>query len=139
MVADEFDLADAGFAPFVDGEDQIDAPVRQLNEPFGHLRFVAAVFLIGVLDSPDVGLGGRLVIGRVRFRLHFDLELLRLDLAVALEGHAVDDLRALAEGDDDLAVFELGADAGIDARRPEVLNTAFDRCRIGSAEIGLER
>ena len=82
---------------FVDGEDQIDPPVRQLDQPFGHLGFVAAVFLVGVLDAADVADGGLLVVGGMRFRLHLDFELLRFDLFVAFERNSVDDLFAAAQ------------------------------------------
>ena len=139
MVADEADLADAGLFAFVDGEDEIDAPVRQLNQPLGHARFVAAVFLVGVLDSADVALGGRLVVGGVRLRLHLDFELLRLDLLVALERDAIDDLLASASVTTILPFSTVGADLRIEPGRLQVVDAALDRRRIGPGEIGLER
>ena len=126
MIADKLDLADAGLVAFVDGEDEIHPPVRQLNQPLGHAGFVAAVFLVGVLDSADVGLGGRLVVGGMRLRLHLDFELLRLNLFVAFERNSVDDLRAPGEGDDNLAVLHRRADIRIDAGRLQVLNAPLD-------------
>ena len=138
MVADELDLADARLAAFVDGEDQIHAPVRQLDQPFGHLGFVAAVFLVGVLDAADVADGGLLVVGGVRFRLHFDFKLLRFDLFVAFERDSIDDLLAAAQVDHDLAVDQLRANVGIDARGLQVFDAPLDRRWIGPGEVRLE-
>src|SRR5271154_5691809 len=99
MISDKLDVADAGLFALIDSENEIHTPVWQLNQPLGHAGFVAAVFLVGVLDSADVSLGGRLVICGMRFRLHFNFKLLRLNLPVAFERNPVDDLRAAAEVD----------------------------------------
>ena len=61
---------------------------------------VAADFLVGLLDAIDVGVRDLLVEGDVRLGLHLDSELIALKLVVALERHAVDDLRALDDRDD---------------------------------------
>ena len=81
---------------------------------------------------------GRLVVDRARLRLHLDLELVLGDLAVALEGDAIDDLLGDAERHDDPPVDHLGVDRGIDAGRPQVVDAALDRGRVRSGEIGLE-
>ena len=110
MISNKLDLADAGLAAFIDRENKVHAPIRQIDQALGHRGFVATILLVGVLDSADVGLGGRLVVRRVRLRLHLNFELLRLDLFVALESHSIDDLGASGEADDNLAVLHLGAD-----------------------------
>ena len=138
MVADEADFANSGLLALVDGEDEVDAAVGQLHQPLGHRGRIAAVLLVGLLDAADVGLRRRLVIGRVRLRLHFDFELVLLDVPVALEDDAIDDLRALAERDDDLAVDHPGADRGIDAGRLEVVDAALDGGRVRPGEVGLD-
>ena len=138
VVADEADLADAGLPVFVNGEDEIDASVGKLDKPLGDLGLVVAVFLVGFLDAADVGVAERLVVGDAGLRLDLDLELLLGDLAVALEGDAIDDLLAGGERHHDAAVFRPGADRGIDPRRLQVVHAALDGGRVRSGEIGLE-
>ncbi len=138
VVADEADVTNAGLPMFVNREDKIDASIGKLNEPLGDLGFVVAVFLVGVLDAADVGLAERLAVGHAGLRLDLDLELVLGDLAVALEGDAIDDLLAGGERHDDAAVFRPGADRGINPRRLQVVHAALDRGRVRPAEIGLE-
>ena len=138
IVADEANLANSGLVPLVDGEDEIDPTVGQLNQPLGHRSRIAAVLLVGILDAADVAFRRRLIIGRARLRLHFDFELVLLDVPVALEDDAIDDLRPRAEGHDDLAVNRLCADRGIDSRRLEVVDAALDGCRVRPGEVRLE-
>ena len=138
VVADEANGANARLLALVDGENEVDAPVGQLDEPLCHGRFIAAIFLVGLLDAGDIALRRRLVVGLARLGLHFDFKLVLGDLAVALECDAIDDLSAAAERHDDFAVDELGADRGINAGRFQVFDAALDRGRIRPGEIRLE-
>ena len=102
VVADEVDLLDAGLVAFVDLEDEIDAVVRQLDDLRIDRDVEAAAAAIDFDDALHVGLHRRPRQRAARLRLHFGLELLVLDLLVALEGDAVDD-RVLDHGDDEAA------------------------------------
>ena len=71
--------------------------------------------------------------------LDLDRELVALQLVVALEGDAIDDLAALGDGDDHLAADDLGADLAEHAGRREVGDGAIDARLIGAGEIGPNR
>ena len=93
MIADEVDRFDAGLLAFLDFEDQVDAIVRPLDD-LRHDRNVEAA--IAVIDLDDALTSACTVGARQRaacFRLDFLLQLLVLDLVVALERKAVDDRR----------------------------------------------
>src|ERR1700722_1753158 len=110
MISNKLDFADSGLAAFIDGKNEVHAPIRQIYQPLGDRGFVAAILLIRVLDSADVRIRGRLVVGGMRLRLRLDFKLLRFDLFVAFERNPVDDLRAARETDDNLAILHSRAD-----------------------------
>ena len=93
MVADEDHRFDAGLFAFLDFENQIDAIVRPLDDFRHHLYVEAPVAVIDLDDALNVGLHRRARQRTAGFRLDFLLELLVLDLAVALEGEPIDDRR----------------------------------------------
>ena len=66
-------------------------------------------------------------------------ELVALELAVALERDAIDDLRALGDGDDHLAVDDLRAHLREHAGRREVGDGAIDARLVGAGEIRTNR
>ncbi len=139
VVADEFDFAHAGLVAFVDLEDEIDAPVGQLHQAIADLRGAAADLLIGVPDAIDVALGLRVVEAGARLGLDFDRELVALERFVALERHAIDDLRALDDSDDHLAADDLRAHLGKHAGRRQVRDGAIDARLVRAGEIGTNR
>jgi hypothetical protein len=139
VIADEFDFADAGLVALFDGEDQIDASVGQLHQAIADLHGAETDFLIGTLDAVDVGVGLRLVEAGARLRLDFDRELVALELVAALERHAIDDLRALDDGDDHLTADDLRAHLGEHARRRQVRDGAIDARLVRAGEIGANR
>ena len=104
MVADEHDRFHARLRTFIDLEDDIDAAIGEIDDSIGDgcCGFTGAT--VKVLDTLDVGIDNRRVEGTVCFRLDFGLQLVALDLAVALEGDAVDQLVFL-DADDDAAAF----------------------------------
>ena len=89
-VADEFDALDAGLHAFGDFEHQVDAIVRQFDDLRLDPDVEAAAAAIDLDQARDVGLDDRPRQGAALLRLNFSLELLVLDLPVALEGDAVD-------------------------------------------------
>ena len=91
IVADEYDLGDAGFAALVDLEDEVDAAVRQLDDLGRHAHVVAARALVDLEDALHVRLHERAREGAARLRLNFRGELLVLGLLVAFERDAIDD------------------------------------------------
>ncbi len=103
------------------------------------MRGAAADLLVGVLDAIDVGVGLRFVEAGARLGLDFDRELVALELAVALERHAIDDLRALVDRDDHLAVDDLRAHLREHAGRREVRDGAIDARLVGAGEIRTNR
>ena len=90
---------DAGLAALVDLEDEIDAVVRQLDDLGLDADVEAAAAAVDLDDALHVGLHHRARQRAARLRLDFGLELLVLDLLVALEGDPVDD-RVLDDRDD---------------------------------------
>ena len=91
FVADEDDARNAGRRTFVDGEDQIDAVLRTLDD----LRIDScrefAVAAIELDDALNVGLHLGARKDRARLELNFLLQILVGDLAVTLEHDLVDD------------------------------------------------
>ena len=97
VIAGEDDVLDAGLLAFLDFENQVDAVVRPVDDFRHHLHVEASVAVIDLDDAGDVGLHHRLRQRAAGLRLDFLLELLVLDLRVALEGEPVDD-RGLHHG-----------------------------------------
>src|SRR5262249_54864240 len=90
IVADEYDLGDAGLGSLVDLEDEVDAAVRQIDDLGHDAHVVTAAALIDLEDALDVRLDDGLRVGAARFRLHLLVQLLVFRLLVAFEGHPVD-------------------------------------------------
>ena len=100
VIADENDVLHAGLRTLVDLEDDIDAAVRQTNDSIGDGRSRLARAAIEILDALDVGINDRLVERTVVLRFDLGLKLIGLDLAVALEGNAIDQV-VFGDPDDD--------------------------------------
>ena len=90
LVAREIDDLDAGLVALVDRIDDVDAAVRQVDGAVADLGGGAAGPAIDFLDSLDVRGGDGGAERPTRTQLHLGQELLALDLAVALEGDAID-------------------------------------------------
>ena len=104
-IADELDALDAGLGALVDLEHEIDAVVRQLDDLGLDADVEAAAAPIDLDEARDVRLHDRARKRAAFLRLDFGLELLVLDLLVALEGDAVDD-RILDDRDDQPAALD---------------------------------
>ena len=89
-VADELDSLDAGLRTFGDFEHQVDAIVRQFDDLRLDADVEAAAAAIDFDHARDVSLNNRPRQRAALLRLNFSLELLVLDLPVALESDAVD-------------------------------------------------
>ena len=126
LVADEDDARDAGGRPFVDREDQVDAVLRPLDD----LRIDAggefAVAAIKFDDALDVGLHLGAGEDHARLELHFLLQVLGRDLAVALELDLVDD-RVLDHVHRQRGTVPIDLDVREQARREQRLQRAVDR------------
>ncbi len=77
-------------------------------------------------------------VGAARLGADLALELLGLDLAVALEGDAVDDL-VLGNGDDHAAAAAAHAHVGEQAGGVEVLHALVHGVVVGSREVRADR
>ena len=84
------DLLNAGLVAFNDAEDDVDASVRQIDRPKADFRRSASRPAIDFRQSRDVGLGHLRVEFCAGARAHLLLQDVSLDLAVALEGDAID-------------------------------------------------
>ena len=85
---------------------------------------------IGILDRLNIGFDSRLAVRTERTRAHDSLQLVVLDLAVAVENDLVDEL-ILADGDDERATGDIDADIGEVAGG---IKTLYGRIDIGIAE-----
>src|SRR5262249_54058418 len=85
-VADEIDGLDAGLAAFRDLEDEIDAVVRKVDDLGLDADVEAAAAAINLHETGNIRLHDRARQGAAFLGLNFSLELIVLDLLVALEG-----------------------------------------------------
>src|SRR5205823_2661355 len=91
LVAEEIDPLDAGNAAFVDLEYEIDAILGQLDDLGFHGRRKSAAAPIEVENPLYVALHFGARVDDAGAQLHFRVERLIVQLAVTLEGDAVDD------------------------------------------------
>src|SRR5690606_20180940 len=91
IVADEADLLEAGLFALADLEHQIDAVVGQFDDLGIDADVEAAITAIDLDDALHVGLHRGARQRTAGFRLYLDVELLVLELLVALERDAVED------------------------------------------------
>ena len=111
LVADEADALHARDVAFVDLEDEIDAALVELDDLGLDRGVVAAAAAIDRQDALDVGLHARAREDLARLGLHLVAQLVVLDLAVTLEGDAVDD-RVLRHLHDQGRALHLDHDVG---------------------------
>ena len=138
LVADEADALHARDVAFVDLEDEVDAALVELDDLGVDRRVVAAAAAIDGQDAFDVGLHARAREDLARLRLHLVAQLVVLDLAVTLEGDAVDD-RVLGDLHDQGRALHVDHDVGEKAGREQRLQRAVGRRRIvGLAFLELE-
>ena len=90
---------------------------------------VATAAAIDGQDALDVGLHARARVDLARLRLHFVAQLVVVDLAVSLEGDAIDD-RILRDLHDQGRALHLDHDVGEQAGREQRLQRAIGRGRV---------
>src|SRR5262245_15161184 len=116
-VADEIDRPYAGLGALDDGEDEVDAVVRLLDDFRRDAHIVAAASAVDFSNALRVRLHHRAREGAARLGLDFGRELVVLDLLVALKGDAADH-RVFHHDDDDPAALGANTDvleqAGLD-------------------------
>ena len=138
LVAHEADALHARDVAFVDLEDEVDTALLELDDLGIDRCIVAAAAAIDGQDAFDVGLHPRARKDLARFRLHFVAQLVVLDLAVTLEGDAVDD-RILGDLHDQGRALHVDHDVCEKAGPEQRLQRAIGRRRIvGLAFLELE-
>ena len=142
VVADKVDRLDAGLRTFVDREDQIDAVVGLLDDFRRHADVVATRTAIDLGDALGVGLHHRTRKRTAGLRLHFGIELVVLDLLVALEGNATDH-RVFDHADDQTATGLIDLHVLEKARLDQRLEAVIDGALVQTAarprtEIGAD-
>ncbi len=111
LVADDVDLADLRFRPFIDFEDDIDAVLIELNQLGLDRCSKATLALVQLDDTGHVGAHLRTRIDLPRRELDFRLNLVVLQPLVPFQDDTVDD-RVFAHFDGDIAVHVADADIG---------------------------
>jgi len=134
LVADEVDRLHAGLFAFVYGEDDIEPAVWQIDGPGGDRGRRAAGTSINILDAFDIRIDHGLTIRPARFRVDLGGQRFGLDLAVALEGDAIDDV-VLGYAYDDPAGDSAHLDAGKQSGGVKILDALVDGSLIRAAEI----
>src|SRR6266545_4248044 len=146
-VADELDAPDIGARALVDLEHEINAAVGQVDDDRIDANVIATAASIDLDDALDVGLDDRARQRATLARLDLKLELVVLDLPIALKRNAIDD-RILGHPHDDPAARRLNADVLKQPRRQQRLIGFVDlegpnspvrsRLEIGADRIGLD-
>src|SRR5450432_562847 len=139
LIADKFDFANARLVAFIDGEHEVRTAVGQGHQPISDFCKAATEFLIRFLDTVDVRGGDGVVETGARFRLHLDRQLVAFDLAVALEGDAIEDDAALDDGDDHPTADDPRVHFGKHAGVREILDALVHILLVDAAEIGADR
>ena len=135
LVADEDDARDVGGRPFVDGIDQVDAVLRALDDLRIDAGSELAVPAIEFDDALNIGLHFRAREDHARLELDFLLEVLRRDLAVALERDLVDD-RILDHVHRQRGAVPADLHIRKQSRREQRLQRAVDsRLAVGVADV----
>src|SRR4029450_11537852 len=109
LIADELDEPDAGLYTLGNLEHEIDAVVWQLDDLRFDANIETSAAAVHFDDAGGVGLHDGTRERAAFLRLDFRLELLVLDLFVALESDAVDD-RIFRDGDDQRPALTVGTD-----------------------------
>src|SRR5580704_14927802 len=145
LVADEADALNARDVAFADLEDEVYTTLVELDDLGVDRRVVAAAAAIDGQDTFDVGLHARARENLARLRLHFVAQLVVFDLAVTLEGDAVDD-RVLGDFHDQGRPLHVDHDickkSGPEQRlqravgRRRVVGLAFLELEIGANRLG---
>ena len=138
VVAREIDGANAGLAALVDSEDHVHAAIGQIDGAGGHRGVGTTAATIEVQNALDIGLHSRGAIGAAALGLDFGRDHFALELAVALESDAVDQL-IFRHIDDDAATNPLGADSGEQAGGVKLLDGLVDAGGISPGEIIADR
>ncbi|MCY1228430.1 hypothetical protein D9M72_407470 [compost metagenome] len=137
FVADEIDLGDLGALTFIDHEGKVDAPFGNRNDLRRYRDVAAADGSIGVLDGLDIRFDCRFAVRAERLRAHDALQLVVLDLAVAVEDDLIDQL-ILAHADDQRTAGDVDADVGEVARGVQALHGSVD-IRVAEGLAGNDR
>src|SRR5437588_333752 len=129
----------AGLAAFIDRKDHVDAAVRQIDDAIFDARRSAAGTAVDFEDALDIGIDESGIERPTRARLNLGLQAFGLDLAVALEGNAVDDI-VFSNIDDDRAALAAGADTGEQTCLAQVLNALVDVVtgEVGANGVGID-
>ena len=124
-VADELDGLDAGLCTLGDFEDEIDAIIGKLDDLGLDPDIETAAAPVDLDQACHVRLHHRTRERAALLRLDFGLELLVLDLLVALEGNAIDD-RVFDDREDQPAALDRRPDVPEQAGRVERLHAFVD-------------
>src|SRR5215472_4769891 len=126
MVANEINAAYAGKLALVDLEDEIDTVLRKLNDLWFDGCSEPSVPTIKVEDPFDIVLDSRPSVDDARPQLDLGIEILVVELLIALKGNAIDD-RVLDYFDDqsiaDAAQIDIGKQAGRKQRLERLVHT----------------
>jgi hypothetical protein len=143
VIADEVDGLDVGLGAFADLEHQVDAAVGQFDDLGIDVDVEAAAAPIDLDHALHVGLDHGARKRAALLRLDFQLELVLLDLLVALECDSIDD-RVFDQGHDDAAAGLADAHVLEQAGRVQRLVGVVDHLGVETAarshpEIGADR
>ena len=138
IVADEADFLHARLVALDDREDDVDAAVRQFDGAVGNLGGGAAGAAIDFLHARNVGFRNLRTEGGMGARAQFGLQILGLDLAVALDGDAID-LVAFGNANEDVAALAARGNRREPAALAQSLETLFDLLGACSREEGTDR
>src|SRR4029450_20870 len=125
LIADELDEPDAGLYALGNLEHEIDAVVRQLDDLRLDANVETSAAAVHFDDAGGVGLHDGTRERAAFLRLDFRLELLVLDLLVALESDAVDD-RIFRDRDDQPPALDAGTDVLEKTRGDQRLDAFID-------------
>ncbi len=137
VVADEADRDDAGLIALVDLVDHVDRAVGQVDGPVGDLGGPASGAAVDFLDPRQIGLDHRLVEGAPGLRLDLPLQGCLLDLLVALEHHAVDQI-VLAHRHHGATAAGGDLDIREHAAGEQVAAGLLGRARCGAGDVGTD-